>query len=48
VLRNKLNSDGEDIFCKNKAKNTGIAKAMASIFNLPCRQAGEVSVKNIE
>jgi hypothetical protein len=33
LLRNKLGRAGEVILCANKAKNTGIAKATARLFN---------------
>ncbi len=33
LLRNNLTKASEIILCDNKAKNTGIAIAMASIFN---------------
>ena len=33
LLQNKLGKAGDVIFCNNKAKNVGIASAMARLFN---------------
>lgn len=42
LLQNKLDKTGDVVLCDNKAKNTGIAIAMARLFNAVSAQKNKL------